>query len=400
MVYGITFNSGNSSGISLAWYDFFDNTNRHYESCIFNMTSGASAGAQFQFGNHLTDYFKNCTFSFSNAGHSFNTGSAEFDGCTFSGTTPTDMIRGGNGHMIFRGCDLSAFGTVNLINTTGGSGLGLYQFRDCKMPTTTTLAALLSAGGPIWGDPCHDIDILLLRCSSAGTEYQYLSANTDGTVEAKADVARTGGAKDGGTAISWKCATSTVAFQNAGDLRPPLIAAWNDTVATNVTATAYGIINAAAVPTNMDQHIDVDYMGTSGNTVGSRKTSRIADVLASPGNYSADTSDWTAGSVPARTNSHTYAVGDVIKLASNTGRVFFCTASSGNTAGSEPGGYASAVDGGSVTDGSATFRAGCRFSMAVTLTSPQPQIAGLIYCQIKFGKASATVYIDPLLVLT
>jgi hypothetical protein len=58
------------------------------------------------------------------------------------------------------------------------------------------------------------------------------------------------------------------------------------------------------------------------------------------------------------------------------------------------------VDGGSVVDGSATFRAGCRFKMSVTLTSPQPQIAGLLVATIAIAVGSSTVIVDPYLTLS
>jgi hypothetical protein len=392
IVYGITFNNGTSGNVSLQWN--LDNNDRYYENCTFNLPSGTGSAASFQFnGINCVNYFKGCTFGFTNAGHSMTNGYAEFDNCTFSGTTPTTLINGqSQGRFVFRNCDFSAFGTTTLFTGTSIGAL-MAHFRDCKLPTTTTLT---SFSGPV----NRDVDIILSRCSSAGNEYHYQQSNLAGTIEARADIARATGGSDGGTPISYKCATSAFSFLNGGDLRPPLMATWNPTTAANVTVTVYGIVNAAAVPTNIEAHIDLDYLGTSGNTIGTRASSRIADTLAAPAGYTADTSDWTAGTVAARQNTHTYSVGDVIKVASNPGRVFFCTASSGNTAGAEPGGYASAVDGGSVTDGSATFRAGCRFKMALTLSAPQPQIAGFIYCQAKFAKVSTTVYIDPFIVLT
>ena len=81
-------------------------------------------------------------------------------------------------------------------------------------------------------------------------------------------------------------------------------------------------------------------------------------------------------------------------VASNPGRVFFCT-QAGTSNGTEPAGYATAVDGGSVTDNGAVFRAGWRFSFSVNVTSPNPQIAGYGYVHVYVGKISVTCYIDP-----
>jgi hypothetical protein len=55
------------------------------------------------------------------------------------------------------------------------------------------------------------------------------------------------------------------------------------------------------------------------------------------------------------------------------------------------------VDGGSVTDGTAVFRAGERFKLTSTFT---PQLAGPIYVRPKAGRVSSTYYIDPLPVLS
>jgi hypothetical protein len=98
------------------------------------------------------------------------------------------------------------------------------------------------------------------------------------------------------------------------------------------------------------------------------------------------------GTVAARQNSHTYSVGNFIKLASNPGRIFICT-TAGTSASSEPGGYASAVDGGTVTDGTAQFRACWRLKASVSFT---PQRKGIIAASVWDALASSTdLYVDP-----
>jgi hypothetical protein len=155
--------------------------------------------------------------------------------------------------------------------------------------------------------------------------------------------------------------------------------------------TWYGVFNGAALPNNDEVWIDMEYLGDSGDLIGQFTKGTKADVLRSGAALTADTSAWD-GAATARQNSHAYSVGDVIAVATNPGRIFFCTASSGNSAASEPGGYATAVDGGAVTDGSCTFRAGMRFSQTLSFT---PQIAGPVYGYVRCGKASSTYYLDP-----
>ena len=121
-------------------------------------------------------------------------------------------------------------------------------------------------------------------------------------------------------------------------------------------------------------------------------------MLATNAALTADTSAWDS-LVTARANGHANVVGDIIGVSTNPGRVFFCT-TSGTTAGSVPGGYASAVDGGSVTDGTAVFRAGYRFRLVVVLSSPQPQMAGYLRATVKAAKVSTTFYIDPAITLS
>ena len=65
-----------------------------------------------------------------------------------------------------------------------------------------------------------------------------------------------------------------------------------------------------------------------------------------------------------------------------------------------PPGTLTAVDGGTVVDGSATFRAGMRFKLVLMLSTPQPQMAGYIRAVIKAAKASTTFYVDPLITLS
>jgi hypothetical protein len=60
-------------------------------------------------------------------------------------------------------------------------------------------------------------------------------------------------------------------------------------------------------------------------------------------------------------------------------------------------GFDNAVDSETVADGAATFRAGCRFKQALTIT---PQQAGDIYVYPKFGRASMSYLMDPAVYLS
>ena len=147
----------------------------------------------------------------------------------------------------------------------------------------------------------------------------------------------------------------------------------------------YGIINAAAVPNNDQIWLECEYLGSSATPIGSFINNSKANNLASGVGLTADTSAWDSN-VSARLNSHAYTSGQTMTVGD--GRVYFCT-TSGTSNSSLPAGYASNTDGGSVTDGTAHFRAGCRFSMSNTFT---PALAGQINCKVKAAQASTTFY--------
>lgn len=274
---------------------------------------------------------------------------------------------------IFEGVDLSHMGSGKTLGATNTSDI---LFKDCKINAAVTYATTPTVlGGRIW----------FSRTSGTGISYdtrQYLYAGTEVAV---VNVIRTNGSLS-----SHKIDTTA----NAKFIQPyralPL-AIYNSATGSNRTVTLYGIANTAAMPLDDGLWMDVEYMGSGASPLGTVKTTAKADVLATGTALVANTSAWDLGAT-ARVNSTTYAVGDVIKVASNPGRVFFCTVG-GAAAGSEPAGYATAIDGGTVTDNAATFRAGWRFVIGVILTSPTPGLAGLIYVYPSVGAASAQIYL-------
>jgi hypothetical protein len=259
----------------------------------------------------------------------------------------------------------------------------------CKLPSVAS--TFLQAGNISLGYP----RVEWYACDNGTDQESHGRADASGTQIDNKSVVRTGGASDGLASFSEKLVATSGASLNAPFQTLPMDV-WNSVTGSNRTLTLYGVVNGAAVPTNAEIWPEMHYLGDASSLKGSLGTGGIANALASGSNWTADaTSAWDS-QVTTRQNSHAYSVGDIMKTASNPGRIFFCTASSGNSAGSEPGGYASAVDGGVVTDGSCTFRAGFRFSMAITVSAPQPQLAGIISAIVKVAKASTTYFIDPL----
>jgi len=355
---------------------------------------GGQAGAD---GSYLE--LKDCTIALGGWGNnnfpSTRGGTTKLENVTFtttaSGGSVMPVFSGGGALTILEGCDFSALNTAAIgrsnIPLLGSSPNSNWLVKDCVLGV-----GMIAVSNMNWNT---QID---LNRVDTGTAYiRNERWNMLGTLITSTSVVRTGGAVDGTTPVSHQIATSSSnTFIGTSFYALPL-AIWNAVIGSNRNVTLYGIANDSRLPTNAEVWFDCEYLGSS----TSLKASYVRGapvVLATPTALTADTSAWDS-TATARANTTAYVLGAVIKTASNVGRVFFCT-TAGTSAGSEPGGYASAVDGGSVTDGTATFRAGCRFSQTLTLSSPQPQQPGYLYVYPKFGRASTTYYLDPLIKLS
>lgn len=292
--------------------------------------------------------------------------------------------------LVVRGCDLSPLSAKNLVGGGTGSAFDAV-FENCKMATSYTFYRTSDT-------PAQIQRVRMVRCGPGTHMYDAKVYDRNGFQQTDLTAARSGGVTIESTPLSWKFINYSTGSVHPGNALSSLqFSKWNATTAADVTATVYGIVNDAALPTNDELWLEVSYPGDSTSPMSSTKSSQRTNFLASAAALTADTSNWTAGT-SARIDSYAYVAGNTISLGSNTGRLFFCT-TGGTTAASEPGGYATAVDGDSVTDGAAVFRAGCRFKMEVILTSPQPQLSGLLTGVIRIAGTVGTLwppyYIDP-----
>jgi hypothetical protein len=402
--YGIQFSNSTTNLPQIA---SAQQTRTMLERCTFAIT-GTTTNAAFSFGDTNSDgallLLKDCTFSIANfsTGQSFRFygGNFKIENGTFTATLGTAGLplmggaaSGNHPVAVLEGCDFSGVpSSAFLLGTTAGTILtGSWTFKDC----------VISSGMAIFsGLPTNDnITIDLNRVDSGGNAYRNERYRLEGKLATSTSVVRTGGASDGATSVSHQITTSanTNNIQRIFNTLP--FATWNGVTGANRNVTVYGIANDSRVPTNDELWFDVEYLGASGSPLGSYARGGKANVLAAGSALTADSSSAWDSATTARANSHAYVVGDVIKVASNPNRIFFCV-TAGTSAGSEPGGYATAVDGGSVTDSGAIFRAGCRFAQTVTLSSPQPQQAGYLYAYPKAGRASQTYYLDPKIYLS
>ena len=178
------------------------------------------------------------------------------------------------------------------------------------------------------------------------------------------------------------------------------ISIWNTLTGAAVNVTVEGIADPrdfAALPNNDDIWFDLEALTTAGAPIGVTIIGTKTSPLGTAAALTASTAAWDSAAT-ARANSNAYSLGDIYKAASNPGRLFLCT-TAGTSASSEPGGVATAVDGGSVTDGTATFKAMWRFKQ--TITTGTIQFAGFITVYPKVGEASVNgIYLDRVATLT
>lgn len=337
------------------------------------------------------------------------------DGCSISlASTVQDVNLAGcqfiwKGGTCVMGGSLSA--TASIFNTNGGvtafiegvdftsveahsiatySSTAYFCIKDCSLRS-----GLLLATNPANGSGVIDG----MRNDSAGTNYQIEHHTGTGDCVTNTSIVRTGGASDGATPVSHFA--TTIATLNIVPFDSIPLNIWNTVLSTNRNVTLYGLANTPAMPTNAQFWFDVAYQGSASAALATVATGNPNGLGTTPSALTADTSAWDSEAT-SWAASTVYAVGQAVKVSSNSGRIFFVSAisSSGTSSSSLPGGFATAVDGGSVTDNLVTWRAGWRFKMTVTLSSPQPAQVGYFTAYPRYSVPSQSYYIDPLVVLS
>lgn len=389
--YGIIFNAG--TGASAANLILQSIGTRTLDSCALNVVNTATTSRITMGNSNGTSeaaLFKNCSWSFGNTSQGLAIRSGEFviSGGTIAatGSAITVLFRGasgGYGRMFVENVDMANLTTGSSAIDNGGQ-LALV-IRNCKVGSGFSKAPSSSKRGS---------SLIIENTSSADVNYELFKFTFDGMHETIMAVKRTGGFSDGTIGQSQKFTTASGASPYWPFTGLP-IPAWYDSEGSNITVTVECVADPrqfSALPTNAEFWLDLDYFGTAGNPLGVKKSGGPATPATAGSAYASSTEAWDTGAT-ARANLTAYNLGDVIKVASNPGRIFICT-TAGTTGVSEPAGYATAVDGGSITDTTAVFKAAWRFKAVVTTTAA-PQNKGELKVFPAMAKASSVIYVDP-----
>jgi hypothetical protein len=313
------------------------------EQCLISSTSGSSRidiGDNQSAGGLVT--LRNCTFHTSDPTQSLTLfGNIRMEGCSLTGSfggSGNQILSGAssnntNINFIAEGCDFSTnvSSGANLVGSgSAGQPQGYMLFKDCLIRSDYT-AIFRGGDAAITGNLTIDLN----RCDSGGTNYRNERHSRYGTLTTSTAVVRTGGSTDGATPISHQTSSTTNALFPHSLFDGTPLAIWNAVTGSNRNVTVYGIANDNRVPNNDEVWFNVEYLGSTSNPQGSYGRGGKG-VLGTAAALTADTSAWDSAAA-ARANTTAYVVGNVIKTASNVGRVFFCTGA-GTSAASAPAG--------------------------------------------------------------
>lgn len=394
---GVTFENGNGGSSFATDTNICSNAGDEqvYADCVFRMDNTGSSGV-LVFGDADTKCtLYNCEAKFLGSSHiQLYECNFRWYGGTFTseGTAPSQLFVPvvGPSTVYVEGVDFSSSGTaVDITGVSSGSFMPIH-LRGCKLASSW-------AGDLVNGTIESASEVILENSGNNDINHGYQSETRAGQTIHQLDLYAAGSTGAKHNTVDVPLSYKLVSNANTDPYFLPLFSApvplFNENT-TSQTIKWEFIHNDAAALQDDDVWIMLSYPGTSATQQVTFKDSSFDDKFgtydpyATPANIATSTKAWDEG-LTARANSTAYSVGQIRKVASNAGRAFICTASTGNSAASEPAGFATAVDGDSVTDGDVTWKAMRRQKCELTLTAAEQ---GAISAQIILAKASTTIW--------
>jgi hypothetical protein len=375
--YGLTLSAGSGSSNANITFNSIAALSR-LEACALIINTTHASGGIFSSSTFKGDVqLVDTTLTLGAAGQQIQYGAGTFQwlGGSLLGTAPSTLFTGAGGNATTTMLDIRG---VDLSNASGAlmSATAFYgraTFVNCKLHASVTMP--VSAGAMVQAIRVHNCDD-----SSANRNYRFTTIDNYGRAEQSILVARDGGASDGVTAYSMRLVAQTGTV-------PTLYSPWRseaiskriNATGSPVTLTIHLLHKESSAFTDALVWAELEALESSASPVSTHRTTRAASPLSAGSTLSASTETWEAGTAAARANSTAYTVGDIIKVAAGPGTLYYCTAS-GTSAGSQPGAYATAVDGDAITDGGATFRAMWRHKLAFTFTPARKGTVRAVVC--------------------
>lgn len=344
--YGVQFRAGVGATVN-AVINLSNSTGNFqtFDNCLFEIaTTSASVNSYIapSVGAASLGIWKNCSVKFGAAAQTMNVpagGKFIWDaGAIAAGSAAITTMWNGNG--LSRGGDILISG-INL--SVGAEGLNLASGAVAAIGKLIARNCKLPAS---WtGTAFVSIGaqgfnrVEMHNCDSADTNYRFIIADKTGSIVQETTLIKTSGASDGTTGISWKMVASANAEYPLLLLISPEFMLWNETTASAKTITVDILHDSLTNLKDDEVWLDVQYLGTSGFPLGSFINDAKANVLATAADQSVDGGTWTTTGM---TNPNTQ-------------------------------------------------------QLSVTFT---PQEKGVFICCVMLAKASYTIYVDPLAVVT
>ena len=388
--YGVAFKNGiGSSSSSSIILGESPTSTQIYQNCEFhNVTTGSVSRIQASGSTGGDISLFNCGVSFAAASQGLNLPRCNLviDGMSLlsGSTSPTALIVSMS--------DITTASIKNIDLTNAGAGInlsaagnftGLLEIANVKCPAAWS--GVVSSADPVFGAIIRAINV-----GAGDTNNLHYVHYNEGVISTDTGIYQndSDGSERNGALVksSAKMVSNANTKKWINYLCGELMCYYN-TVTTSQTATVEIIHNESAALNDDEIWLELTYPGTGGSTLSTTVNDKAADYYATPAAQATSTAGWDNG-LTARADSTAYSLGNIIKVASNSGCAFICT-SPGTSAGTEPAGYATAVDGDSITDNTATFKAMRRQKVSVAFTAAEQ---GPIYARVCVGKASATVW--------
>lgn len=310
-----------------------------YDNCLFKLNSSGGDMTPTLVNVISKTIFKDCTFYFTNSQNTFTAQhSMHIDGGSIASgsTAPTQFLRAG-------------------VDGRGGSVLvENFDFTNGSSTMNMVGSSLLASGTIVfrncklpasWSGSLSSntpsssgLRVSMYNCDNADTNYILKIADASGNITSETTKVRTGGASDGTTSLSWNMASNS----NASEYCPLYsddIAVWNEATGSSITVTVDVLRDSATNLKDSEIWLEARYMGTSGYPLGVRASDTRTTILATATDQTASSATWTTTGM---TNPN-------------------------------------------------------KQKLSVTFT---PQKKGWIVGRVALGKASTTVYVDPLLQLS
>src|SRR4029077_2875269 len=162
--------------------------------------------------------------------------------------------------------------------------------------------------------------VWVVNCDSGNTNYRNELYDYGGELHTSTSVVRTGGASQG-PAYSWKGATNANVRWYA-PFKLMALSIWNAAIGAAKNVTIEGIADTRdffQLPLNDEIWFDVEVLENTSFPQGTYRSGTKAVPFATGSALSASTAAWDCAN--ARANSTAYNLGDIIKVASNPGRL-------------------------------------------------------------------------------